>query len=196
MSIIDTISELATDKTEASRLTLPSPIRLIHSAATTNKVTVAGAAASPSSSGTAAAAAASSAKLHNTNSSQKQQQQQQQHPGVPPRNPKVSVPLSSPQNKFNGAKPRFFASSPKKMIGPTPSHAIAKLNLSAIHQRQQLSTNGHHHHLTTTNNAAVLPPPPPVPPLMPAGPQRGQTPDWIRDIFHHAKRGNREKLVS
>ena len=25
---------------------------------------------------------------------------------------------------------------------------------------------------------------------------RGQTPDWIRDIFHHAKRGNREKLVS
>lgn len=26
--------------------------------------------------------------------------------------------------------------------------------------------------------------------------QRGQTPDWIRDIFHHAKRGHREKLVS
>ena len=25
---------------------------------------------------------------------------------------------------------------------------------------------------------------------------RGQTPDWIRDIFHHAKRGYREKLVS
>ena len=25
---------------------------------------------------------------------------------------------------------------------------------------------------------------------------RGQTPDWIRDIFTHAKRGNSEKLVS
>lgn len=31
LSIIDTISELATDKTEASRLTLPSPLRLISS---------------------------------------------------------------------------------------------------------------------------------------------------------------------
>ena len=28
LSIIETLSELATDKTEASRLTLPSPIRL------------------------------------------------------------------------------------------------------------------------------------------------------------------------
>ena len=30
LSIIDTISELATDKTEASRLTLPSPVRVIN----------------------------------------------------------------------------------------------------------------------------------------------------------------------
>lgn len=124
LSIIDTISELATDKTEASRLTLPSPVRVIN------------------------------------------------HPGVPPRNPKVSVPLSSPLNL--GAKPRFVSSSPKK---PSVSNNVSpKLNLSAIQQNLSVFSNA-------TNQSGQTP-------------RDGQTPDWIRDIFHHAKRGNREKLVS
>lgn len=132
LSIIDTISELATDKTEASRLTLPSPVRVIN------------------------------------------------HPGVPPRNPKVSVPLSSPLNTNLGAKPRFVSSSPKK----TPPPAISpKLNLSAI--QQNLSVFNVNTNAATSQN-------------QPQQQQNrdGQTPDWIRDIFHHAKRGNREKLVS
>ena len=138
LSIIDTISELATDKTEASRLTLPSPVRVIN------------------------------------------------HPGVPPRNPKVSVPLSSPLNSSHlGAKPRFVSSSPKKTPPPssTAIHVSPKLNLSAI--QQNLSV------FTVVTNATSQNQPSPV------HQQRdGQTPDWIRDIFHHAKRGNREKLVS
>ena len=115
-------------------------------------------------------------------------------PGVPPRNPKVSVPFYSPnvssaavvtshqasKSLFNGAKPRFFAtSSPKHPQNSTD----AKLNLSAI---SRLS-NGHNSiqqaptfiqtHKSISNTS------------------RGQTPDWIRDIFLQAKRGNREKLV-
>ena len=133
LSIIDTISELATDKTEASRLTLPSPVRTVVN-----------------------------------------------HPGVPPRNPKVSVPLSSPMNAHLGAKPRFISSSPKKT---PPSVSSPKLNLSAIQQNN----------LSLFSNASQTPPQQPHPP---PPPRDGQTPDWIRDIFHHAKRGNREKLVS
>ena len=157
-------------------------------------------------------------------------------PGVPPRNPKVSVPLSSPlqnqnqqtgngnqyqqhgghSNGFNGAKPRFLSSSPaaKKMHQNPNASANAivlspsKMNLSAIHsvsasssgvqsaiqspalQSQSASNNnttgivqqGHHQQGQQNNNCNNN--------------SRGQTPDWIRDIFHHAKRGNREKLVS
>ena len=136
LSIIDTISELATDKTEASRLTLPSPVRTVVN-----------------------------------------------HPGVPPRNPKVSVPLSSPMNAHLGAKPRFIASSPKKT---SPSVTSPKLNLSAIQQNN----------LSLFSNASQPTPPPHPPQPHPPPPRDGQTPDWIRDIFHHAKRGNREKLVS
>ena len=131
LSIIDTISELATDKTEASRLTLPSPVRTVVN-----------------------------------------------HPGVPPRNPKVSVPLSSPMSSHLGAKPRFISSSPKK----TPPSVSPKLNLSAIQQNN----------LSLFSNASQTLPQQHQPPP----PRDGQTPDWIRDIFHHAKRGNREKLVS
>ena len=74
-------------------------------------------------------------------------------PGVPPRNPKVSVPLSSPlqqnqssnsnnqyivhhgHNGFNGAKPRFLSSSPaaKKMHPNNVVLSPSKMNLSAIH---------------------------------------------------------------
>ena len=73
--------------------------------------------------------------------------------GVPPRNPKVSVPLSSPlqqkqssnsnnqfivhhgHNGFNGAKPRFLSSSPaaKKMHPNNVVLSPSKMNLSAIH---------------------------------------------------------------
>ena len=73
-------------------------------------------------------------------------------PGVPPRNPKVSVPLSSPLqnhqtggnqyqqhhgghgNGFNGAKPRFLSSSPAaKKMHPNIVLSPSKMNLSAIH---------------------------------------------------------------
>ena len=73
--------------------------------------------------------------------------------GVPPRNPKVSVPLGSPlqqnqssnsnnqyivhhgHNGFNGAKPRFLSSSPaaKKMHPNNVVLSPSKMNLSAIH---------------------------------------------------------------
>ena len=170
LSIIETLSELATDKTEASRLTLPSPVRI----------------------------------LSNTNNSQPN------HLNLPPRNPKVSVPFHSPSQQkqqqmhyinppnhvnsgYNGAKPRFLTSSvansvAKKMHSSIIVSPIAstKMNLSAITNNNKQSTPviNNSHHSTANQNAGS------------DNSQRGQTPDWIRDIFHHAKRGNREKLVS
>jgi hypothetical protein len=164
LSIIDTISELATDKTEASRLTLPSPISV--------RVV-------------------------------------KQLPGVPPRNPKVSVPLRTPPqiveqpkfHQFNGAKPRFFASSPSSKKQQQQQHqqnSPPKLNLSAINQPStprgitgQNNSSGYLNGNSSSQNhvfsAAVA--------AVESSSSRGQTPDWIRDIFQHAKRGNREKLV-
>ena len=76
LSIIDTISELATDKTEASRLTLPSPVVRVSSstpgtphAQNKTKTLLGGGSVGVNSGG---------------------------QPGVPPRNPKVSVPFYSP----------------------------------------------------------------------------------------------------
>ena len=198
LSIIDTISELATDKTEASRLTLPSPVIRVHGG----------------SSGSSPRTPPHLQQQHHGGKSKPLTSGSGQ-PGVPPRNPKVSVPFYSPnlstssttspgKSLFNGAKPRgFFAtSSPKhpqnsSPISPATAAATntttAKLNLSAI-SRQQQSNNGtnmqqhqpsfvqNHKSNSISNNAAAS--------------NRGQTPDWIRDIFLQVRRGNREKLVS
>ena len=109
LSIIDTISELALDKNEASRLSLPSPI----SVRITKKVP------------------------------------------LPPNSPKVAE--NGQKTPQLGAKPRFLASSPIKSNQSYPK----LMNLSAINYQYN-----------------------------------GSTPDWIRDIFHHAKRGHRDKLVN
>ncbi len=202
LSIIDTISELATDSTEASRLTLPSPISIRTPTGRT-----------PGAAG---------------------------HPKTvipPPRNPKVSVPLSTPPNQFRlfnggsrgsgsgsgsggGAKPRnsvngFFASSsPIKQKTSLPPGA--KLNFSSPpngsggggvsatvnspppakngqifeqqphQQRRSFDRQQQEQHHMSLN-------------LHHQSPNRGnggnQTPDWIRDIFQYAKSGNLEKLV-
>ena len=113
LSIIDTISELALDKNEASRLSLPSPI----SVRITKKVP------------------------------------------LPPNSPKVAE--NGQKTPQLGAKPRssFLASSPIKSNQVQTCYPKL-LNLSAINYQYN-----------------------------------GSTPDWIRDIFHHAKRGHRDKLV-
>jgi hypothetical protein len=191
LSIIDTISELATDKTEASRLTLPSPVIRVHGG----------------SSGSSPRTPPHLQPQHHGGKSKPLTSGSGQ-PGVPPRNPKVSVPFYSPnvssssttspgKSLFNGAKPRgFFAtSSPKHPQNSSPISAAAtttttaKLNLSAISRQQ--SNNGtnmqqhqpsfvQNHKSISNNNAAAS--------------NRGQTPDWIRDIFLQVRRGNREKL--
>ena len=222
LSIIDTISELATDKTEASRLTLPSPAVIRSTQFQPSK---------PGSVGKSS-----------------------QQPGVPPRNPKVSVPfyspnvsstsIGSPNNVsgssasavgggastsgknasatssssvlFNGAKPRFFATSspkhpPNSSAASHSSPTTGKLNLSAISRQPPTSKS----HLHTSNNVSVAgqhhnnsmplqhqqqqnthPFVQTHKSISNATSSRGQTPDWIRDIFSQAKRGNREKLVN
>ena len=222
LSIIDTISELATDKTEASRLTLPSPVIRVSS----------------STPGTPHAQNKSKQTLLLTGGVKPGGQ-----PGVPPRNPKVSVPFYSPnvssllststtksnnntttphqspaatqdnsilggsvhvrsKSLFNGAKPRFFAtSSPKNSpSATTPATATAvssakHLNLSAI-SRHQSSNNGHHLPPPHPASSSFVQTPKSVTNASTTSTSRGQTPDWIRDIFLQAKRGNREKLVS
>ncbi len=197
LSIIDTISELATDKTEASRLTLPSPISI---RSPPQHITP------PSGFHQGARPGSGSKKVI-----------------PPPRNPKVSVPLSTPphQLKFfdGGAKPRnngisnggFFASSPIKKTSLPPG---AKLNFSASPQQHatnagavttavhgiisprakngqndasfhQRSFDRHHPHNSFEHASHQQQ-------------QRAnnQTPDWIRDIFQFAKTGHHEKLVS
>ena len=220
LSIIDTISELATDKTEASRLTLPSPVIRVSS----------------STPGTPHAQNKSKQTLLLTGGVKPGGQ-----PGVPPRNPKVSVPFYSPnvssllststtksnnntttphqspaatqdnsilggsvhvrsKSLFNGAKPRFFAtSSPKNSpSATTPATATTvssakHLNLSAISRHQ---SNGHHLPPPHPASSSFVQTPKSVTNASTTSTSRGQTPDWIRDIFLQAKRGNREKLVS
>ncbi len=152
LSIIDTISELATDKTEASRLTLPSPVRTYR----------------PNPGGL---------------------QLPVVQTRVPPRHPKVSVPLSSPQNgHFNGAKPRFLSSSPNGSSPGISSSANNSNSSSKIFSKMNLSAI-----LPNTNQSPDRSRPTKI---GPTNQQRsGQTPDWIRDIFHHAKRGQLDKLV-
>ena len=135
-------------------------------------------------------------------------------PQLQPRNPKVSVPMLSPGivnspdgdlNVFGGAKPRFVASSPNRVAQPDVSPRFRGLEgVSANGHRAGITlhsngsspqTNGlragslaRHPGVTTPKkNSRVKANPHPS--------SRGKTPDWIRDIFAHAKRGNSEKLV-
>lgn len=152
LSIIDTISELATDKTEASRLTLPSPISVR---------------SSPNSKKSAPSRLSMPANMA---------------PQLQPRHAKLSVSLMATpplqHHESNGAKPRFLASSPRKSPQSSmqqqqqPKQLLDRLNLSAINKNLQ----------------------PPIINSRNSGATRGQTPDWIRDIFVHAKRGHHDKL--
>ena len=136
-------------------------------------------------------------------------------PQLQPRNPKVSVPMLSPGlvnspdgdlNVFGGAKPRFVASSPNRVAPPEASPRFRGLD--------GVPVNGHRAGITLHSNgsspqtnglrAGSLARQPGVTtpkksskvrPSQQHPGSRGQTPDWIRDIFAHAKRGNSEKLV-
>ena len=106
-------------------------------------------------------------------------------PQLQPRNPKVSVPAISPglvksPDAEAFVKSRFVASSPMSPIGTGHSPQVNGLRGSLMRQ------------------TGVTPPKKKQRPSRPEveAATRGQTPDWIREIFNHAKRGDGDKLVS
>jgi len=105
-------------------------------------------------------------------------------------------------NVFGGAKPRFVASSPNRVAPPEVSPRFRGLDGVPVNGHRSgitLHSNGsspqtnglragslaRHPGVTTPKKSSKV--------RLPGS--RGQTPDWIRDIFVHAKGGNSEKLV-
>ena len=97
-------------------------------------------------------------------------------PAVPPPNP------SPPTNFTNGGSGRFkfLTSSPKKSPNSTK-------NSSPMDSRRSSSTKKSANNLALAASAVAT---------KLSLNHRGQTPDWIRDIFNILKKGNLEKLVS
>ncbi len=123
-------------------------------------------------------------------------------PQLQPRNPKVSVPMISPNvvkspdgdlTAFCGVKARFVASSPNRVSQSEVSPRFGGMN-GAVNGNGSPQSNDLRR--SVTRHSGVSTPKRSLKQHQQAVASRGQTPDWIRDIFVYAKRGNSEKLVS
>lgn len=115
-------------------------------------------------------------------------------PSLPNQNFSPLFQNSPVQQSESSPKPKSSPSSPGLFMAPHDQSALDRLNLSAISSARrsfngfptasQLSTGGARlkkRSLPVSSSSSPA--------------TRGQTPDWIRDIFLHAKRGLIDKLV-
>jgi hypothetical protein len=106
-------------------------------------------------------------------------------PGVVP-----STEATPSAAAFGGVKGRFVASSPNR-VPPPESSPRFPADVSASPRRNGLRGSGIRPSPVVTPKKKVRPLLQPVS----ATSSLVQTPDWIRDIFSHAKRGDAERLV-
>ena len=166
LSIIDTLSELVQDEKQANQLAVVTPV-----ATPTNPTTANGG---------------------NSNGKMGRILSPLSPPPLKPRSPHMRVPPPS----HSGGSAIMTSSSPQQ---PNLSNTVSGsdlLDLSAIPTRSE-NVNNNNNGLITVNNGTFgvrkkkkshgkskFP-----------SSVRGQTPDWIREIFLYAKRGIIEKLV-
>ncbi len=116
-------------------------------------------------------------------------------PSLPNQNFSPLFQNSPVQQSESSPKPKSSPSSPGLFMAPHDQSALDRLNLSAISSARR-SFNGFPtaSQLSSAGGARLKKRSLPV--SSSSSPAtRGQTPDWIRDIFLHAKRGLIDKLV-
>ena len=129
-------------------------------------------------------------------------------PQLQPRNPRVSAPTISPglpkppdttDLTIFGAKTRFVASSPNRVGQPESSPRFRGIESNGIGLANGSSPGPPMNGLGGSlirRSGGLTPRKKQRPIHFPVeASSRGQTPDWIRDIFTDAKRGDAEKLV-
>ena len=252
LSIIDTISELAKNENEASRLTLPSPIsnhqnnpmnKSLRKHSTPTKFT----GQVPFQNGSPKSPKMQSSMVNQSNDASGQHSMQVpplispslNGPNASPITPNFTLyeidqkqnhskflsssptsPILKPNNKSKGTPLSPFSGGARSKLGSlriirgssqdhsthlTPDPIRKSEFHSPTKNRNHLESHNSHSQKQFSHNSSSAPfgtkRQQPFVTLDSSGgvleTENGkvQTPDWIRDIFHHAKRGNREKLV-